>query len=66
MKLFLHQLDIPLLFTLPLEDEASMISPPPAAIPTWPETTTISPACISEKELILVYLPGFLQPEDVI
>ena len=55
-----------LLFTLPLEDEASIISPPPAAIPTCPETTTISPACISENELILVYLPGFLHPEDVI
>ena len=65
MKLFAHQELKERCTTLPLPEEASITVPPPATIPTWPLTTMMSPARRLEKLLILVYLPAFLQPEEV-
>ena len=65
MKLFLHQLLKERSTTLPWLEEASITLPPPATIPTWPLTTTISPALKSPKLLIFVYFPTLLQPADV-
>lgn len=65
MKLFAHQELKLLCTTRPLEEDASMTVPPPAAIPTWPFTTTMSPAWMLEKLVIFVYLPGLLHPDEV-
>ena len=57
MKLLAHHWLRLLCTTRPLLEEASMTVPPPAAIPTWPLTTTISPAWMSLKFVIFVYRP---------
>ena len=54
IKLLAHQDPKAWWITRPLLEEASITVPPPAAIPTCPLTTTISPAWISEKLLIRV------------